>query len=65
MNSRKEAAERRLEYGENTAMDGKVRLYHLYPDESLGNFLLIIRKMTRERMKRGYDDGVRFLKEEF
>ena len=49
------------EYHKDTADAGRVRLYHLYPDQSLGSFLWITRSLTRKRMARGFHDGMTFL----
>ena len=61
LNTVEEAKERRLESdNDHDPVSGR-RLYHLYPSETLGAFMLVTKEMTRQRIRMGYADGKRFL----
>lgn len=64
LNSRAEAGFRPLESDESEIPGDGIRLYHLYPDRTLGLFLAVSDRLNRERFARGYKDGLRFLKEQ-
>lgn len=64
LNSREEAKHRPLESGEAEVPGYGIKLYHLYPDKSLGLFLAVSDHLNRERYARGYADGMKFLKEQ-
>ena len=61
LNSREEAKHRRLESDEACDPESGRRLYHLYPSESLGAFMIVTKQLTRKRIRMGYEDGKRFL----
>ena len=63
LNSREEAKRRRLESGEARDPASGIRLYHLYPSESLGPFMLVTKELTKKRIRMGFEDGKRFLEE--
>ena len=63
LNTREEAKERRLESDEDHDPVSQRRLYHLYPSETLGAFMLVTKELTKRRIRMGYEDGKRFLEE--
>lgn len=64
LNSREEAAGRRLEAGAGYDPESGIRLYHLYPSVSLGNFMLATKRLNRWRMELGYEEGKVFIEGE-
>ena len=63
LNTEEEAGRRRKESDEANDPKSGARLFHLYPSETLGNFLVVTRKKTERRMLMGYEDGKYFLRE--
>lgn len=61
LNSREEAARRRLESDERYDPESGMKLYHLYPSGSLGNYILVSRRLTQKRIRTGYEEGKQFL----
>ena len=60
LNSVEEASHRRLESDEDRVPGTEIKLCHLYPEKSLGNFLAVSKALTLERMKKGYREGMQF-----
>lgn len=61
LNTRMEAEQRPLESDEAEIPGYGIRLYHLYPEKTLGMFLAASGRLNRERIGRGYEEGLRFL----
>ena len=64
LNSVEEASHRRLESDEDRVPGTSIKLCHLYPEKSLGNFLAVSKALTLERLEKGYREGMRFLRKE-
>lgn len=62
LNTREEAKRRRLESDEEYDPERGTKLYHLYPSETLGAFMLVMEGLTKKRFKMGYEDGKEFLR---
>ncbi|MBR6256231.1 MAG: patatin-like phospholipase family protein [Lachnospiraceae bacterium] len=63
LNTREEAKGRRLESDEDLDPVSGRPLYHLYPSETLGAFMLVTKELTQRRMQMGFEDGKRFLQD--
>ncbi|MBP5608891.1 MAG: patatin-like phospholipase family protein [Lachnospiraceae bacterium] len=63
LNTREEALHRRLESDEDHIPGTDIKLLHLYPAKTLGNFMSVSKTLTADRMKRGYEEGKAFLLE--
>ncbi len=61
LNTVEEAKSRRLESDKDHDPVSGRRLYHLYPSETLGAFMLVTKELTQKRMQMGYEDGIKFL----